>query len=247
MHSKIKIVLLSLMLTTATFAGSKGVGSDVSNNTGLPNGKPFQTIANSFEAIETDIANLTSRVTSLEDRATTLEDAIRVLEEETASMQIQIDQNSHNIEELQIQVDYNTLLLGQLRDDITQINSVLEQKQNIIDGKCSEGSAIREVKEEIGLTLTIDELHKIGVFECFQSYPNGIADNEFHHTFISELKTGITNLILDKNEVEAVKLVSLLEFQNLINNIGTDNHFVPSNKKYYQLILKSIKEAIKNP
>lgn len=109
-----------------------------------------------------------------------------------------------------------------------------------------EDAAIREVKEEIGLTLTIDELHKIGVFECFQSYPNGIADNEFHHTFISELKTGITNLILDKNEVEAVKLVSLLEFQNLINNIGTDNHFVPSNKKYYQLILKSIKEAIKN-
>lgn len=109
-----------------------------------------------------------------------------------------------------------------------------------------EDAAIREVKEEIGLTLTIDQLQKIGVFECFQSYPNGIADNEFHHTFISELKTGITNLILDKNEVEAVKLVSLSEFQNLINNIGIDNHFVPSNKKYYQLILKSIKEAIKN-
>ena len=110
-----------------------------------------------------------------------------------------------------------------------------------------ENAAIREVKEEIGITLTIDQLHKIGVFKCFQSYPNGIRDNEFHHTFISELLTDLEKLQLDKNEVEAVKLVSLTKFQNLINNIGTDNHFVPSNKQYYQLILKSILEAIKNP
>ena len=113
-------------------------------------------------------------------------------------------------------------------------------------GETIEDAVIREVKEEIGLSISNQQLHKIGVFECFQSYPNGIADNEFHHTFISELKTDIKNLILDKNEVEAVKLVSLSEFQNLINNIGIDNHFVPSNKKYYQLILKSIKEAVKN-
>ena len=107
-------------------------------------------------------------------------------------------------------------------------------------------TCIREVFEEIGLLLSKNELHKIGIFECFQSYPNGIADNEFHHTFISELKTDLKDLKLDKNEVEAVKLVSLIEFQNLISNIGFDNHFVPSNKTYYQFIMQSIKEAVKN-
>lgn len=109
-----------------------------------------------------------------------------------------------------------------------------------------EHAAIREVKEEIGLDLIENNLHKIGVSECFQSYPNGIVDNEFHHTFISELNVEIKDLSLDKNEVEDVKLVNLHEFQNLIDNIGSDNHFVASNKSYYEFVLQSITQAIKN-
>jgi isopentenyl-diphosphate delta-isomerase len=109
-----------------------------------------------------------------------------------------------------------------------------------------EHAAIREVKEEIGLDLIENNLHKIGVSECFQSYPNGIVDNEFHHTFISGLNVEIKDLSLDKNEVEDVKLVNLHEFQNLIDNIGSDNHFVASNKSYYEFVLQSITQAIKN-
>jgi isopentenyl-diphosphate delta-isomerase len=108
-----------------------------------------------------------------------------------------------------------------------------------------EHAAIREVKEEIGLDLIENNLHKIGVSECFQSYPNGIVDNEFHHTFISELNVEIKDLSLDENEVEDVKLVNLHEFQNLIDNIGSDNHFVASNKSYYEFVLQSITQAIK--
>ena len=49
-------------------------------------------------------------------------------------------------------------------------------------------AAIRETHEELGLTISIPNLTKIGVFECFQSYDNGIIDNEFHHTFIAPIK-----------------------------------------------------------
>lgn len=113
-------------------------------------------------------------------------------------------------------------------------------------GESIEQAAIRETKEEIGLVITQSQLHKIGVSECFQSYDSRIIDNEFHHTFILKLETNINNLLLDANEVENIKLVSLEEFQNLINTIGSDNHFVASNKSYYQFVLQSIKEAIKN-
>ena len=113
-------------------------------------------------------------------------------------------------------------------------------------GESIEHGAIREVKEEIGLTLSENDLTKIGVSECFQSYDNGIMDNEFHHTYISELKIKPTELKIDKTEVAAIKLVSLDSFQSLIDNIGSDNHFVASNKPYYEFVLKHIRETIKN-
>lgn len=101
-------------------------------------------------------------------------------------------------------------------------------------------AAVREVWEEIGLKISEPDLEKIGVFKCFQSYENGVIDNEFHHTFITELKIDITNLSLQKDEVEAVKLVTLEEFKDLLNHIGKDNHFVPSNKAYYEFVLSAI-------
>lgn len=105
-------------------------------------------------------------------------------------------------------------------------------------------AAIREVKEEIGLTLIPNDLKKIGVFNCFQSYANGIIDNEFHHTYIAELKVPISQLKLQENEVDDVKLVSFDVFDSLIMHIGKNNHFVPSNKHYYEFVLKSVRNFL---
>lgn len=105
-------------------------------------------------------------------------------------------------------------------------------------------AAIREVEEEIGLVLSATDLNKIGVFECFQTYPNGITDNEFHHTFIARLNVSISELIPQKGEVEALKLVSLDAFQMLLKNIGEHNHFIPSNKSYYEFVFNSIKMSL---
>ena len=105
-------------------------------------------------------------------------------------------------------------------------------------------AAIREAQEEIGLTLIEQDLEKIGVFECFQSYDNAIFDNEFHNTFISELKVDILKLKLQIDEVEAVKLVSLAEFKKILEHIGSDNHFVASNKSYYDFVIQAIEEKL---
>jgi len=112
-------------------------------------------------------------------------------------------------------------------------------------GETAKQAAIRETKEEIGLEITEDHLIKIGVFKCFQSYGNNIKDNEFHNTFIALLNTPLEQLTPQEGEVEALKLVSVSEFQSLINTINNNNnHFVPSNQAYYQLILNEIKKRI---
>lgn len=107
-------------------------------------------------------------------------------------------------------------------------------------------AAIRETKEEIGLSISENQLNKIGVFECFQTYEHGITDNEFHHTFACKLHVFFDELTPQKEEVEALKLITLSEFNQLIESIELDNqHLVASNKLYYKTILQYIKNAIK--
>ena len=111
-------------------------------------------------------------------------------------------------------------------------------------GETIESAAIRETQEEIDLTITEQELIKIGVFPCFQSYDNGITDNEFHHTFIVELKQDLNSLTPQPHEVEALKLVSTEAFNTLLEQSDTNGHFVASNSSYYLTILDAIKKQI---
>ena len=106
-------------------------------------------------------------------------------------------------------------------------------------------AAVRETKEEIGLSIPIDALAPIGVFECFQSYDNGITDNEFHHTFIALLKVPLGFLQVNTKEVNAIKLVSLHEFHDLLDHSDKNNHFIASNRAYYIKVLECINNAIK--
>ncbi|MBR9847461.1 MAG: NUDIX domain-containing protein, partial [Algicola sp.] len=84
-------------------------------------------------------------------------------------------------------------------------------------GETPEQASVREAKEEIGIDLSEDQLLKIGVFKCFQSYPDGITDNEFHNTFIAEIDSDIEDLQPQKEEVEALKFVSVSEFEMLLS------------------------------
>ncbi len=108
-------------------------------------------------------------------------------------------------------------------------------------GETIKQAAVRETKEEIGITISESNLKKIGVFECFKSYDNHIIDNEFHHTFLVELKVSISELTRQEEEVEALKLVSIKDLKQLFKTIGNNNnHFVESNKSYYEFVLQEI-------
>jgi isopentenyldiphosphate isomerase len=107
-------------------------------------------------------------------------------------------------------------------------------------GETPKQAAIRETKEEIGLSISENDLQPIGIFECFQSYESGIVDNEFHNTFIAELKVPLEKLKPQPEEVEALQLVTLKIFKSLLANSKTNGYFIDSNRAYYEVILKAI-------
>ena len=111
-------------------------------------------------------------------------------------------------------------------------------------GESIEQAAVREISEEIDLTLSESSLKKIGVFDCFQTYDFGVKDYEFHHTFLAELKVPLELLNYNREEVEALKLVSIAEFKNLLKKSGENGHFVPTNKTYYEFVIDAIQKQI---
>lgn len=104
-------------------------------------------------------------------------------------------------------------------------------------------AALRETQEELGLELDANQLNKIGTFLHENNYEK-IQDNEFHQVFIAELKVDLKDLVPQADEVEALKLVSFSEFEVLLNNSETNNHFIPSNKSYYIFVIEAIKNKL---
>ncbi len=109
-------------------------------------------------------------------------------------------------------------------------------------GESFEAAAVRETYEEIGLQLNPKRLNKVGIHKHESVYANGtIKDYEFHHVYVTKLEVGLDQLRPQPNEVEALKLVSISEFETLVEHCGDDNHFIASNKAYYEFVLNTIK------
>jgi len=76
-------------------------------------------------------------------------------------------------------------------------------------GESIENAALREVKEEIGLTIFQNNLQKIGIFKSIQKHAKNLIDCEFHHCFISKLNVSLEQLTKQESEVTSLDLVPL--------------------------------------
>jgi len=104
---------------------------------------------------------------------------------------------------------------------------------------------IRETKEEIDLDITEKELTKIGTQLHKSEYNNGaIKDYEFHQVYMARLQCPLSELTPQQDEVEALKLVTLSQFEGLLKQSETNSHFIASNTSYYQFVLNAIKDHL---
>lgn len=108
-------------------------------------------------------------------------------------------------------------------------------------GESPELGAVREVAEEIGVTITFKSLEKIGVLKTEKRHSETILDCEFNHTYLCLLDENIP-LKKQESEVNALQWLSLEEFKQWV----TINHedLVPNSEGRYEFIISSIEERL---
>ncbi|MGW9686582.1 NUDIX hydrolase [Flagellimonas sp. 2504JD1-5] len=105
-------------------------------------------------------------------------------------------------------------------------------------------AAVREIEEEIGLSVSSSDLEKIGVFKSMHRHSEILIDNEFHHDFLCKLEVPLSSLQRQKSEVDDLQLFALDTFTMKVEQ----NHlagFVPHEKSYYLEILNVVSQNLK--
>ena len=108
---------------------------------------------------------------------------------------------------------------------------------HVAAGEKIENAAIREVNEEIGLTISEADLTKIGLRKDEIVHPNRILDNEFKHLFLCKLTKEISELTMQIGEVDDIQLFDLSILKNTIKH---GDFMVPNIRNYYDFVYDKI-------
>ena len=111
---------------------------------------------------------------------------------------------------------------------------------HIASGETIHQGAIREIKEEIGLTILHNDLEFITIRKNVNKFSSGIIDCEFQHVFLAKLTTKIDNLNIQKEEIDDVRLFSFDEIIECQNFKNSNYKIVPADMTYYTYIIDII-------
>lgn len=102
---------------------------------------------------------------------------------------------------------------------------------------------LRELHEELGLTLVAADLSLLFVFhQNITDEASGFIENEFQWVYGSEVMHDVEADFQD-GEVEAIAWVSLGQLNQLINGRG-DGRIVPHGQAYFTSLLEQIDSSV---
>lgn len=105
-------------------------------------------------------------------------------------------------------------------------------------------AAIREVREEIGLTINETDLKSLGTFKAVHKISEDFIDAELHHIYLCQLKSPLDQLVKQKNEVENLALIPLFKFAEETWGLASVGKYVPHGPTYYKTIVQEIKKRV---
>lgn len=104
-------------------------------------------------------------------------------------------------------------------------------------GEDSLTAAVREIEEELGISIPKHKLLFIGTWKSEVVHPNGIQDNEFHQVYLTEITADLSSIQVQKEEVIKVDFYNI---SILKDTKKYGNFLVPHAKAYYDFITEKI-------
>ncbi len=111
-------------------------------------------------------------------------------------------------------------------------------------GETPETSIVREIEEEIGLEVTIDELKFIGAIKKEMHLENGQYNNNFQYMYILKTNKKIEEYKIQYEELSEFKYISLEELKKILET--KDNNYTFSEHAYMKDIIPKLEEIINN-
>ena len=106
-------------------------------------------------------------------------------------------------------------------------------------------AAVREMKEEIGLSVEPEQLDLINI----RRVSNFIKEikwqnNEIDYVYLYKFDRNISDLSMEDNEVEKLELILIDKFEKDINDPNELRKYVPHGD-YYKMIIEKIREILR--
>jgi len=157
-------------------------------------------------------------------------------------------------------------LRSPLKKDYPNLLDITAAGHLLADETVNDG--IREVKEELGIDLGMEELINLGIIEHSLTEED-FLDNEFCHVFLYYRQGEINGFELQTEEVAGIMKARFSDFKNLwlgsaeeirmagfvISEDGTQtkidkyvgkNQFIPNTARYFETFIRRCQEHLKN-
>lgn len=105
-------------------------------------------------------------------------------------------------------------------------------------------AAVREAKEEIGISIGESSLIHVGVHRALMVAPNNAIEHEFQWLYVVKL-TQTMDLTAADAEVAALAWKPLTVFQAEVLDASTAQVYVPHGRLYFETVVSAIERAAK--
>ena len=110
-------------------------------------------------------------------------------------------------------------------------------------GETPDNTMIREIKEEIGIDVSIEDLEFLKIVKRIVKYNEKQYNNNFFYTYLLKTKKRISDYTIQKEELTEVKYFKIEEIENAARI--KDENFVFSKEEFIIDILNIVKNKIK--